>query len=319
MKTRILIFALFATAMLGLISEAEADSPLRVAKAVPYPFAYAAIDVGQAIGAFQKRDVTVELSSFTGAAKLQQGLMSNSVDIGISGGSDMAFEAKGAPILAIAAAYIGNPLAVIVAPDSPLKTVDDLKGKKLAVAGTGSVTEWMAFELARQKGWGANGIHTAAVGTSAAQLEAIKTKQLDGIVTDVTTGYRFEESGDARIFVRFSDYVPDFVLGALFARTDLLKSNPDQVRKFLLGWFDTIKFMRNNRDTTIKIVEPVMGVSTAVAARSYDELMSGYSTTGKFSPTGLKILDRSWLDTKMLDLESDMGKLYTEAYLPAAN
>jgi ABC-type nitrate/sulfonate/bicarbonate transport system substrate-binding protein len=316
MRARILSLSVVVAAIAVMTFQAKADGPLRVGKAVPYPFVYAGVDAGQSIGAFKKRDLDVELTSFTGAAKLQQGMIAGSVDIGISGGSDMAFEVKGAPVMAIAATYIGNALGVLVPMDTSLKTVGDLKGKTLAIAGTGSVTQWMALELARQKGWGPDGIKTVAVGSSAAQLEAVKTHQLDGIVTDVTTGYRFEESGDARIFVRFSDYVPDLILSTIFVRSEFLKTNPDQVRRFMLAWFDTVQFMRNNRDATIKLVAPVMDVSAPIAARTYDELMAGYSTTGRFTPAGLKVLSRSWVDMGTLDSEPDMSKLYTEEYLP---
>lgn len=140
---------------------------------------------------------------------------------------------------------------------------------------------------------GPDGIKIAAVGSSAAQLAAIKTHQLDGIVTDVTTGYRFEESNDAQIFLQFADYVSDFILVAIFVRSEILKSNPNQVRKFMLAWSDTIQFMRNNREATIKLVQPVMGVSATIVVRSYDQLMAGYSITGRFTPAGLKILART--------------------------
>jgi NitT/TauT family transport system substrate-binding protein len=316
MRARILSLSIVMAAIASFILQAKADGPLRVGKAVPYPFVYAGADVGQSIGAFKKRGLDVELTSFTGAAKLQQAMIAGSIDIGVSGGSDMAFEVKGAPVIAIAATYNGNPLAVLVSMDTSLKTVDDLKGKTLAIAGTGGITGWMGLELARQKGWGPDGLKMAPVGSSAAQLDAIRTHQLDGIITDVTTGYRFEESGSARVFVRFKDYVPDFILTVIFARSELLKTNPDQVRSFMLAWFDTVQFMRNNRETTIKIVEPVMGVSPAVAARTYDELMPGYSTTGRFTQAGLKILARTWVDMGELASEPDTSKLYTEEYLP---
>src|SRR5262249_41802286 len=95
------------TAALTMCGAAHADTPLRVAKAVAYPFAYTPVDVGVAIGAFKQQGLEVEVTTFSGAPKMQQGLASDSVDIGIGGGTDMAFVAKGAPVLAIASTNIG--------------------------------------------------------------------------------------------------------------------------------------------------------------------------------------------------------------------
>lgn len=295
----------------------SADTPLRVAKAVAYPFAYTPVDVGMAIGAFKKQGLEVEVVTFSGAPKMQQGLASDSVDIGVGGGTDMAFVAKGAPVLAIASTNVGAvPMVLLVTKNSPLQNVDDLKGKALGTSTPGSIIEWMPRELSRIKGWGPGGIKTAGIGDIAAQLQAIKTNQLDGFVTDVTTGYRLEAAGEARIFLRFADYVKDFVNGCIYARKDLLKTNPDAARRFLAGWFDTIQFMRTHRDETVKLVEPVMHVSPEIAARTYDELINGFSTTGRFPPSGLKTMARSWVEMGTLPQEPVMTELYTEAYLP---
>jgi hypothetical protein len=44
--------------------------------------------------------------------------------------------------------------------------------------------------------------------------------------------------------------------------------------------------------------------------------MPGYSTTGRFTQAGLKILARTWVDMGELASEPDTSKLYTEEYLP---
>jgi len=311
--------AVFIVAALLSIAPARSDTSLRVAKAVAYPFAYTPVDVGIATGAFQKEGLEIELSTFTGAPKMQQGLASDSVDIGIGGGTDMGFVAKGAPVLAIAATNVGPvPLVLLVTPSSPLKTVADLKGKTIGTSTPGSIIEWMPRELSRIEGWGRDGIKTASVGDIAAMLQAIKTNQLDGFVTDVTTGYRLEAAGEVRFFVHFSDYVKDLINGCIYARKELLKTNPDAARRFLAGWFDAVAYMRAHRDETIKIAQPIMNVSPEIAARTYDELIGAFSPDGRFPASGLKSMARMFVESGSLPQEPVMSDLYTEAYLPSA-
>ena len=311
-----LVLALIAALSLS-VTPARADAPLRVAKAVAYPFAYTPVDVALAIGAFKKQGLEVELSAFTGAPKMQAALASDSVDIGVGGGTDMAFIAKGAPVMDICAASVGEPpLVLLVTKNNPMQSVDELKGKTIGTSTPGSIIEWMPKELSRLKGWGRDGIKTVAAGDIAAMLQAIRTSQFDGFVTDVTTGYRMEAAGEARIFVRFGDYVKNFINGGIYARKELLQKSPELAKKFLVAWFEAIKYMKSHRDETIKIVEPVMHVGPEIAGRSYDELIGGFSDTGRFPAEGLKTLARSFVDMGTFEKEPEMSGLYTEAYLP---
>ena len=69
----------------------------------------------------------------------------------------------------------------------------DLKGRTISVSSRGSLTYWLAQELSRQQGWGPGGFTIAPLGTTAAQMAALKTRQIDGMVVEVNAGYRLEE------------------------------------------------------------------------------------------------------------------------------
>ena len=131
----ILVVAAF-TAALGMPSFA-AES-LRVAKVVPFAWSFTPLDIGIQTGIFAKHGLNIEASASAGDAKLQQLLTSGSVDIGIGSGPGMAFSAKGVPAKAVAAMYsLPRNMAVMVGYDSDVKSVDDLKGKKLGVTTVG--------------------------------------------------------------------------------------------------------------------------------------------------------------------------------------
>ena len=114
------------------LAPAHAAEKLRVAKVVPFAWSFTPLDIGIAAGIFAKHGLDIEESASAGDAKLQQLLASGSIDIGIGSGPGMAFIAKGVPAKAVAAMF-GAPqnMAVMVGYDSDIKTVADLKGKKL--------------------------------------------------------------------------------------------------------------------------------------------------------------------------------------------
>jgi ABC-type nitrate/sulfonate/bicarbonate transport system substrate-binding protein len=312
----IAVISLFASAMIFAPAVHSAET-FRVGKSVPQAFSFVPLDVGVQNGIFKKNGLDIEASAFGGDAKMQQAMAADSIDVGIGSGPAMAFIVKGAPIKAVAA-MAGRPLllTLVARNDGSIKSVADVKGKRVGVSTVGSLTYWVANELSRQKGWGAGGLEITPVGAFKPMLAALKTKQIDAMVTDVATAYEMEKNGDGKIIFRFGDLVKDFHIHVIFATNKAIASRPDALRSFLKGWFETIAFMRKNKANTTQIAKDIMETDVGIAGRVYDELMPMFSDDGKFDPKALAVLSRSFVELKVLDKEPDMTKLYTEAFLP---
>lgn len=299
------------------LASAQALTKIRVGKAQPQSFTFTPLDVAMQTGIFKKHGVEIEEYGFGGSARLQQGLAAGSIDLGLGSGPELAFIAKGAPVMGVAAmADAPGLLVLFVNQAGPIHSVADLKGKTVSVSTPGSLTEWMIHQLSRQQGWGTNGITTLPLGSDAAQISALKTHQIDGTIADVATAYKLEEEGSARIVVRFGSLVKDFHLHIIYASNAFIARDPGAIRSFLAGWFEAIAFMKANKMRTIEIVSPVMGVSPAIASKTYDEVMPIFNTTGRFNPKALEVLRQSYVDMGILPVAPEMSKLVTEKFLP---
>lgn len=299
---------------------AVAQEKLRVGKAQGEPLDFTPPEVGVAKGFFKKHGVEIEIVTFAGAAKQQQALLADAVDVGLGGGPEMTSIAKGSPELAVAA-YAGRPdgLVLVVAKDGPVKTIADLKGRKVSASSAGSLTEWMVRETSRQQGWGRDGIEVVFLGNIAGQIASLKTRQIDGMSNDIATAFRVEDEGIGRIAVRYGEIVPDFIIHVMYATNKIMTTHPDQLRGFLAGWFETIAFMKHNKEETVRLITPVMNQPAEIVSRAYDVVMPTFSDTGKFDPKAVAVLRRSFMDMNLLPSEPDMSQLYTEKFLPGAS
>jgi NitT/TauT family transport system substrate-binding protein len=319
-RAHITILALLGVLVIGSLlpgTAAQAQTKIRVGKAQAQTFAFIPADVGAQTGLFKQRGLDLEIASFAGDARLLQALTADAVDIALGGGPTLAFVAKGAPMLAVAAlADAPGTIMVVVRKDGPVRTEDDLKGRTLSVSTAGSLTYWLAQQLSRSHGWGADGIKIATLGTSAAQAAALKTNQIDGIVTESSTVFKLEEDGVGRILVRFGDRIKDFHVHVIYASRKLIDTNPGAVRAFLAGWLDSGQYMRDHPEQSVAIAARVSDVSQSVASRNYQELMPIFNPTGRFNPKALDALSRSFVELGLLAEAPDMSRLYTEAFLP---
>src|SRR5499426_1069277 len=303
-----------ASALLFVQGSGAAET-LRVGKAVPEAFSFVPLDIGMRKGLFANNGLDIESIAFTGDARMQQAMASDSLDIALGSGPAMAFIVKGAPIKGVAA-MAGPPLllAIVVRPDGP-KTVADLKGKKISVSTAGSLTYWLVSETSRRQGWGPKGIEIAPMGAMPGQIAALKRGDIDGAIMDIGNAFDLEKRGEGRILVRFTD-IKDFHIHIIFATNKLIAANPNAVRGFVAGWLETIAFMRKNKAETVKIAMEVTNKDEDITSRSYDELMPMFSDTGKFDPKALETLKKSYVELNLLPTEPDMSQLYTEAFLP---
>ncbi|HZC54866.1 MAG TPA: ABC transporter substrate-binding protein [Xanthobacteraceae bacterium] len=307
--------ALALATAVGLSAAARADDVLRVGKAVPEAFSFVPLDVGIQEGIFKTYGLDVQSIAFSGDAKLQQAMAADSIDLALGSGPGMAFIAKGSPVKAIAA-MAGPPLllAIVVRPDGP-KTAADLKGKKVSVSTAGSLTAWLVSQTSRRQGWGPQGIDVEPMGAMPGQIAALKRGDVDGVIMDIGNAFDLKKKGEGRILVRFTD-IKDFIIHVIYATNKAIASRPDDLRKFVKAWFETVAFMRTRKDETIKIAAPVMGKDADITSRTYDELMPMFSDAGKFSPEAMAVLSKSWVELGTLPNEPDIKTLYTEEFLP---
>jgi len=303
----------------ALLSPAMADDVVRVGKSSPGSFSFVPLDIGEAAGIFKKNGIDLRIIGFSGGTKMHQALAANTIDVAFGSGPQMVLTAKGAPMMAVAEmASAPTNFAVIVPYDSPIKTLDGLKGKKIGVSGNPSLSAFMADEIALTKGWGPHGIQLVVVGgMHSGVVASVRTHQVDAVTFDLRVGLQLEKVKEGRVLAPCSDYIHHFITHAIYAQNDIIKNKPDVLRRFLKGWFETIAYMQKNKAMSVKIASKVTGASEELESLEYDRLMpSFFSPNGKFHAEDVAAVAKALQLMRSLDKLPDMSKLYTEQFLP---
>ena len=130
--------------------------------------------------------------------------------------------------------------ALIVPQDSPIRSLEDLKGKRLGVAGGGQDKNWVLLKTAAQKSQGLDLEHTTTVTFGAPPLlsESLKQGQLDAVLTYWNQATKLEAQGYRKILdgqgiqqlLGLEGNLP--TLGYVF-HTAYAKSHPQEIEGFL--------------------------------------------------------------------------------------
>jgi NitT/TauT family transport system substrate-binding protein len=300
---------------------ARAADKLRVGKSVVQNFGFVPLDVGMQAGIFAAHGLDIEEMNFTGGAKLVQAATAGAVDISLSAGPEMAFIAKGAPEIAVGS-ISSSPsfMGMNVGAGAKGSGIDALKGQKIGITSSGSLTNWLVNELNRVKGWrGADSAIPVVIGGSGpGQIAAIKTKSVFAVVAGITLGFELEEKHEGHVLIDCSAFVKNIELYTTFATDDVTQRNPDAVRRFLKAWYETIGYMKQHKAETVAVTSKVIGFTQPVSERTYESLMPKLSTDGSFAPQAIAALSASFVDLGVLKPPVDMSKFYTEKFLPKA-
>jgi NitT/TauT family transport system substrate-binding protein len=310
--------AIIAVASLFAAPTSAPAADLTVGKANQVSDAIIPVNVGDELGIFKKHGLNLTITDFGGGSKMVQALTAGAIDIGDGAGSEMAFVAKGAPMIAICESTTTAPFLGIGVPwDSPVKSLADLKGKTIGVSSPGSFSDWSGHELARTQGWGVDGVKTVGIGGGPAPaLAALRAHLVDAVIGNTSQFLSFEETKEGRLLAPVTSFEGKVASGALFASNRLIASNPDAIRAFIAGWIETVDYMRAHKAETVKIESALNHFDENVMSREYDLVLGMYTKDCRFDAESLATLKRSFAEMKLVETEPDMSKLYTEAYLP---
>src|SRR5882757_3203295 len=229
-----------------LAAGADAADSVKVAIGQIDAWANQAPTLGVKAGIFEKHGIALETFGTQGAGETLQAVISGSADIGIGIGTAGAMRAfaRGAPVRAIAAAFVGvGDQYWYVPTNSPLQRLTDATEKQtFAYSTNGSTSHVIALGFVRELGVKAK---PTATGGPPSTLTMTMTGQIDIGWAVVPFGLAELQDGKIRVVARGPD-VPTLrnqTVRVQVVNANALKERKDVMIRFMRGYREALDWM----------------------------------------------------------------------------
>jgi NitT/TauT family transport system substrate-binding protein len=237
---------------------AAKKAKIRVAFGLPLgnssnPFAW----IGQELGYFDEEGIEADIVSTSGNnAQADAMLLSNQIDIGIFGLDPIlrpAATGKSLPARAVFNVQNRSQYEGIVQPDSPIKTLADLKGKKVGIPELGGSLEIYVNAVLADAGLQPSDVEYLATSIGVPMGEALKRGDIDvGYATRGQIG-PLELRGYQLRFLPRPKFAEEFITGNVVARTELTPETVGALKGYLRAYAKSIVFTKENPEAAIRI------------------------------------------------------------------
>lgn len=282
----ILLEARIASVLIALMSlAAEAESRAVNLAAPAASLSQIAFYVAQERGFFRDEGLDVNLIVM-GAPVANLALIGQNVDFSSVPTAALSAMLRGAPLRVIFNAF-NRPLVWLYS-KAEIRSVKELKGKRVGVAGIGSGPDHLLRELLRQNGMDpGRDVTILGLGVQANLYTALSTGNIDASVFVIPWNFT---AADAGFFELVSFVHQDTVQfqGSIVVRDEFMRTDPQVVEKFVRATSKGLFYSRANRSGTIAILVRHLKVDEKTAAKIYDIGKAAMTVDGSVSESAQK-------------------------------
>jgi sulfonate transport system substrate-binding protein len=207
-------------------------------------------------GLFDKMNLAVEAIQAPVGRQTRDAMVAGRIDFGTFAVPTFLLGAEKGDLVAVAlAGNAGKTVHVLVRPDSPVRSVADLRGKKIAT-GVGSSTDAVFASRVAPKFGLAAGSYEPVNTLEPEKVAALVAKQVEASVSTEPFVSVAEEQGLARSIVSFEPYDPIPVV--LAAGHGVADKRRDATVQFLRVWIATARIFRDEPARAADIMTGVL-------------------------------------------------------------
>ena len=224
-------------------------------------------------------------------------LLTRSVEFATPSTSAIKAASAGLPVKLVAV-LLGRPDYFLTV-KKDVKSVRDLKGKRIAIGSYGAAADLALRAVAKQDGLDPDrDLVRLQMGGAAARYAGLVSGSVDATILTLPYNLQAERAG-YKDLLWFGERL-ELPLSGLAVRDETIQKNPKQVYGMIRAVFRAMAFASANREETTQILINWLKLDREVAARSYDLGKRSWSEGGVVSDAAVQTL----VDQSMLELQS---------------
>jgi ABC-type nitrate/sulfonate/bicarbonate transport system substrate-binding protein len=224
-------------------------------------------------------------------------LLTRNVDYATPSTSAIKAATAGLPVKTVAV-LLGRPDYFLTV-KKEIKSVKDLKGKRIAIGSFGAAADLALRTVAKQDGLDPDrDLIRLQMGGAAARYTSLISGSVDATILTLPYNLQAEKLG-YKDLLWFGERL-ELPLAGLAVRDETIQKNPKQVFGVVRAVFRAMAFAGANREETTQILVNWLRLDREVAARSYDLGKRSWSDGGVVSDAAVQTL----VDQSMLELKS---------------
>jgi NitT/TauT family transport system substrate-binding protein len=220
----------------------------------------------------ENHGLTIDWVKFAEVNGPTRAIVSNAIDVAFAAPStnSMGIAADGVPVKIVLATQIAEA-QILVLEGSPIKSVTDLKGKKIGMSPAGSATHAIATAILNNNFGLKPSDYTIAPGNEAQLAQFLSQKEIDAGVLRSVTLAQIDEIKPRRLAsvvdewkkLTKSDAPP--ILAVTIVYNDYLAKNQEAVAKFLVATRNALQFGSKNKGRVAEILQKAANMNVTDA------------------------------------------------------
>src|ERR1044071_6033431 len=263
-----LSLAALSTAYAQTLTPAVMSIPNKTFQMVIYPIA---VERG-----YTKEEGIDTKLTFIEATPAIQSIIAGSVHFTGSGTSALVALAKGGAPMKVVMATNDRVLQWLLS-NPNITSLKDLKGKTVASTGVATAAVFMLRQILAKQGLGPADITIVDPGSNN-QLTALMSGAVDAAIVSADQRYIGFDNGLKELMF-FGNEVKNS-WGTLATSEKIIKEQPKMVAGFVRGVIKALRYVRQERESTIAAMTKFSGIDRGAAARVYDDLAGTFTRNG---------------------------------------
>jgi NitT/TauT family transport system substrate-binding protein len=189
------------------------------------------------------------------------------------------------------------PFAVVSRPE--IRSVAELRGKKIAISSPGSLTDFLTRYVLRNKGVEPSQVNLLSIGGVSTRFAALLSGGVDASLISAAFFSRARES-KLNLVLMLSDVIPEWPLSVICVREEMVGQREGEFRSFLRAYRQATARLKTDRQAAIQALRRGLRYDEKTASEAYDAYAKSFPDDGHVAEKGMELMFQQMLESGTL-------------------